>query len=173
MKVCTGPISQTVTDWGLEEGSTTAVVGDHPEGHPEVLAAQMLCGAAAAGVHTLVLTPKGLEDEPVWDPLTRILAGPRPDGRKVAESLAALPLVICRWGAGWERLGDAHLVYAAGLAGREVRRLRGATSAPVLTSAEIGAGEVIRVGETSITLQAAGVRVPVRYDPDGPMYVPA
>lgn len=169
----TGPIALVRPDWGLEKGTTTSVVADGDDGRPEVLIAQMLCGATAGGARAVMLTARGLDDDPVWAALRDLLAGEDAhDGRRVAEILSRIPLTAYRWGAGWDLLGGAQLVYAAGLSARDMRRLRAVATAPVVTSATGSVDEVIRVGEGVIAVERAGFRVPVAYDPGGPMYRP-
>jgi len=178
MLVSTGPLALARPGWGLKGNTITAVVSNDAEGHPEVLCAQMLVGAAVSGVKVLALLPGMRSDEPTWEAVGRLLG----DGsaKAAAQAMRQMKLVMYASGTGREHAGKAELVYAPGLQPGELERIVGDTSAPVLTLTDLDsevalkrAGEVIRVGGDSIVIDSEGFEVPVVYDPSGPVYRPA
>lgn len=178
MKIVTGPIPWVRPGWGLKEDSLTAVVSNDSEGHPHVLAAQMLCGAAVAGVRVLMLLPGDRVQDDVWTTLVALLTDS--DGRSAARSLGKLPIVTQTSGTGREKARNAELVYAPGLSARELRDLSKRTNAPILVVGQEFDGEsvtrsseIIRVGGDALVMDSEGFEVPVVYDPSGPFYRPA
>lgn len=178
MMVSTGPIALARPGWGLKENTITAVVSNDAQGHPEVLCAQMLLGAAISGVKVLALLPGMRSDEPVWEKVGHLLGGGDP--KAAAREMRQMRLVMYASGTGREHAGKAELVYAPGLQPGELERLLDDTTAPVLTLTDVDAeialkraNEVIRVGGDTIVLDGEGFEIPVVYDPSGPVYRPA
>lgn len=175
MKVSTGPIALARPGWGLEEGSITALVSNDAGGRPEVLAAQIICGAAVSGVRVLVLLPWSREEDSTWDCVVKLLSGG--DREAAARSISTLPLVVFAGGAGQATASKAELVYAPGLSARDLRRLASTTRAPILTVGELDdetarryAHKVIHVGGDALVVDGEGFEVPVVFDPTGPVY---
>ena len=178
MLVSTGPIAIARPGWGLKEGTIVSLVSNDSGGRPEVLAAQILVGAAISGVKTLVLLPGLRSDDPVWSVVGELLGGG--NAKAAAQEMRHLKLVMYASGTGREHVGKAELVYAPGLQPGELERIINDTTAPVLTLTDLDsevalkrAGEVIRVGGGVIALDSEGFEVPVVYDPSGPVYRPA
>lgn len=176
MLVPVGPIALVRKDWGLRGGAITSVVAENSEGRPDVLCAQMICGAAFSGVKVLVLLAGGRDDE-AWQAIGQLLGGG--DRRTAADVLRELPMRMYASGTGKEHAGGAELVYAPGLRLAELERIRSSTSAAVLTlSGDEGdvAGqsqvEVIRVGGDFIALDVDGSEISVEFDESGPVYRP-
>lgn len=177
MLVSTGPIALARPGWGLKGNTITSVVSNGAEGHPEVLCAQILLGAAASGLRVLALLPGMRDDEPTWAAIGDMLGG---DGKAAARELRQMRLVMYSSGTGREYASKAELVYAPGLQPGELERLINDTTAPVLTLTDLDSevtlkrsGEVIRVGGGVIALDSEGFEVPVVFDPSGPVYRPA
>lgn len=175
MLVSTGPISLLRPGWGLKENTITSVVANDSGGYPEVLCAQMLCGAAISGVKVLVLLPGLRGDDPVWTVVGQLLGGG--DARTAARELKQMRLVMYASGTGREHVGKAELVYAPGLSPMEIDQVASNTSAPVLTLTDLESEiatrishEVIRVAGDTISVDSEGFEVPVVYDPSGPLY---
>jgi hypothetical protein len=178
MKISTGPIAFARRGWGLAEKTITSVVSNDGEGHPDVLCAQMLCGAATSGVKTLVLLAGLRTDDLVWQRVGQMLGGG--DAKAAAQGLRLMPLRMYASGTGQEHVNKAGLVYVSGLRLKDLQRLSGNTTAPILTLTDIesdsaaeGSTQVIRVSGDAISIDAEGFEVPVTYDPSGPVYRPA
>jgi hypothetical protein len=178
MLVSTGPIAMARPGWGLKKGKITSIVGNDSGGRPDVLCAQMLLGAAVSGVKVLALLPGLRGDDPVWQAVGELLGGG--DKRVAASELRQIPLVMYASGTGREHVGKADLVYAPGLRPGDLEEIQKATSAAVLTLADVesdvatyGSAEIIRVGGDTILLDSEGVEISVVYDPSGPVYRPA
>lgn len=178
MRVSTGPIAIVRRDWELKPGAITSVVSNDGGGRPEVLCAQMLCGAAISGIKTLVLLPGMRTDDPVWQTVGQLIGGG--DAKTAARELRLMKMVMYASGTGREHVGKAELVYAPGLRSGELERISGETMAPVLTMADPDdpvtlrkAAEVIRVGGDTISLDSEGFEFSVVFDPSGPVYSPA
>lgn len=178
MLVSTGPIALARPGWGLKNDTITSVVANDSGGYPEVLCAQMLCGAAVSGVKVLVLLPGLRGDDPVWTTVGQLLGGG--DTRVAAREMKQMRLVMYASGTGREHVGKAELVYAPGLTPMEIDQVAGNTSAPILTLTDLESEiakrishEVIRVAGDTISVDSEGFEVPVLYDPSGPVYRPA
>lgn len=177
MRVSTGPIALARPGWSLKPKAVTTIVSENAHGRPDVLAAQMLLGAAVSGVKVLVLLPWDRSDDPVWSVVTS-LTGSTPEA--AARAISALPLVMYSKGVGSKYASRAELVYAPGLSPADLRELSAMTDAPVLTFSDMDAevasrtsAEVIRVSGDTILLDSEGVEIPVVLDADGPVYRPA
>lgn len=170
-KIAMGPLDVIEPELVLLEGATMAVVAAGPDGQPDVLIAQILCGAAASGIKTLMLLPKLRQDDAVWNAIVRILSGG--DVRSGARELSRLPIVLHAGSTGRDGPGGAELVYAPGLTAKELGQLRARTQAPFLVTEEGAADDVIRVGIDILRIDSRGINVPVVYMPDGPLYCPA
>lgn len=175
MHVSTGPIALARPGWGLKPNSITSVVSNDDGGHPDVLCAQILCGAAISDIKTLVLLPGMRTDEPVWQRIGELIGGGDP--QKVARELRLIKMIMYTSGTGRQHVGKAELVYAPGLRSGELEQIASETTAPVLTLTDMDdtitlkkAAEVIRVGGDTITLDSEGFEFPVVYDPSGPLY---
>lgn len=178
MKISAGPIALAKPGWGLKEGSVTAFVSTDAGGHPEVLTAQILCGAASSRKRVLLLLPAGRDEDPVWRTLVTMLT--IDDHKSAASALRKLPILLHAWGTGRDRSDSAELVYAPGLSTRELRGLRSKTKAPILLTGKefdeksaLVPVELIRVGKETLAVDAEGFEVSVVYDPSGPIYRPA
>lgn len=178
MRVSTGPIALARPGWALRPDSITSFVANDSGGHPDVLCAQMLAGAAVSGVKTLVLLPGLRTDEPVWQIIGTLIGGGDP--RTAATELRLIPMRMYASGTGREYADKAELVYAPGLRPGELEHITGGTSAPVLTLTDLDdeitvekSAEVIRVGGDTIALDSEGFEFSVMYDPSGPVYRPA
>lgn len=178
MHVSTGPIALARPGWGLKPGSVTSVVSNDSGGRPDVLCAQILCGAAIGGVRTLVLLPGMRDDEPVWKLIGELIGGG--DAKVVAREMRQMKLVMYASGTGRQYAAKAELVYAPGLRPGELEQITSETMAPVLTLTDLDdtvglkkSAEVIRVGGDHIALDSEGFEFPVVYDPSGPVYRPA
>lgn len=177
MLVPAGPIAFARKGWGLKGGAITSVVAEDSEGKPDVLCAQMICGAAFSGVKVLVLLPGGRGDDPAWQAVGRLLGGD--DRRMAADVLREVPIRMYASGTGRDCANEAGLVYAPGLRIGELEEIRNSTSAAVLTSSDKdgrgveGQGaEVIRIGGDFVLLDSEGCKLPLLYDPSGPIYRP-
>lgn len=178
MRVSTGPIAIVRPGWELKPGAITSVVANDSGGRPEVLCAQMLCGAAISGIKTLVLLPGLRTDDPVWQTVGQLIGGG--DAKTAARELKLMKMVMYASGTGREHVGKAELVYAPGLRPSELERVADETMAPVLTLSDLDdqitvkkAAEVIRVGGDHIALDSEGFEFSVVFDPSGPVYCPA
>lgn len=159
MKIVTGPIAMAVPGWGLEGPGVTGVVADDQSGRPDVLTAQIVAGAAVSNVRVLMLLADRDRDL-VWCHLVQLLSGG--DRKAAAQALRHLPIAVHSGGTGMDKLPGAGLVYAPGLSGRELIRMKDQTQAPILTDSENGADEVIRARGGSVTLDSLGREIPVR-----------
>lgn len=174
MRVSMGPIALARPGWEMKPGSVTSVVANDSGGRPDVLCAQMLCGAAISGIKTLVLLPGLRTDEPVWQLIGELIGGG--DAKLAAREMRQMRLVMYASGTGKEYAGRAELVYAPGLRPGELERITSETMAPVLTLTDTDdaalkkSAEVIRVGGDTIVLDSEGFEFPVVYDPSGPVY---
>lgn len=175
MNVGIGLISQACPGWGLEENTITSLVAQDAGGHPDVLAGQMICGAAMAGMRVLMLLPGPRDKDEVWAMLVTLLGDG--DAKAAGKTLCRLPIVVCAMKTGRDRIGQADLVYAPGLSARELRDLETQTTAPILVtgpgvddSSDGRSSQVIRVGSDTLLIEGGGFEVPVVYDPSGPMY---
>lgn len=178
MKICSGPLALARPGWGLEDNSVTSLVPDDAGGRPDVLAAQILCGAAFSGARVLMLLPGTRDEDPVWQAVGAFLAGG--DRKLAATALRGLPIRMYACGNGRDRSDSANLVYAPGLTAHELLTLREQTSAPILMLGEGLEGQsaghsvrFIRVSGDILLIDSEGVEVPVVYDPSGPVYRPA
>lgn len=173
MKISTGPLRSAIPNWGLAEGTTTAFVSGDSNGRPDVLIAQIICGAAMSGVKTLMLLPTSRQDDDVWARMLQLLSGG--NGKMAAQAMGHMPIVLHAESTGRDRVGDAELVYAPGLTHRQLNALRPLTGAPFITTEETPptVTDVIRVGGDILKIDSTGIEVPVLYDPGGPMYRPA
>lgn len=177
MIVSAGPLALARRGWGLKGGVITSVVAEQNGGRPEVFCAQTICGAAFSGVKVLVLLSGDRGNDPVWQAIGDLLGGG--DRREAAASLRRIPLLMHSSGTGWDRIGEADLVYIANLQAADVRRALDGVTAAVLTlndaedgTAKFEAAETIRVGSDFIALDAEGGEVPMEFDPTGPVYRP-
>lgn len=178
MKVPAGPITLARPEWGLAENSVTSLMTNGNDGHPDVLAAQIICNAASSDMRVTMLLPGAREDDGVWLKLIDMLAGG--DRRVAAEELRGMSLLTHNWGTGREGSDRANLVYAPGLSIRALRHLGEMTNAPILVVGEEFDGGsitrsagVIHVGGDVLAVNAEGFEIPVVYDPSGPIYRPA
>lgn len=178
MKVPAGPISLARPGWGLEENSVTSLMTNDADGHPDVLAAQIICNAASSGMKVTMLLPGPRERDEVWLKLIDMLGGG--DRRTAAEELLGMSLLTHNEGSGREGSDRANLVYAPGLSTRALRHLGEMTNAPILVVGEEHDGGsimrpagVIHVGGDVLAVDAEGFEIPVVYDPSGPIYRPA
>lgn len=178
MLVSTGPIALARPGWHLKPGSVTSIVADDSGGRPDVLAAQIICGAAVSGVKVLVLLPWDRREDSVWSVVVELVAAGSEEA--AARAISSMPLLMYSGGTGKQYVGKAGLVYAPGLGPRELQELSEKTAAPVLTFTDLESevalrtsAEVIRVCRDAIVLDGEGVEVPVEYDPSGPVYRPA
>lgn len=177
--ITAGPITNARPGWGLKKGAVTSLVTNDAGGRPEVLAAQMLCGAAMSGARVLMLLPHERDSDSVWQTMITLLAGG--DRRNAGQTLRHLPIALHAHGMGWDKIGGADLVYAPGLSSRELRRIDIQASPPMLvvgkdfdhTSALNFPSETIRVGGDCLVVDSEGFEVPVVYDASGPIYRPA
>ncbi|MCP9209642.1 hypothetical protein [Streptomyces cucumeris] len=156
----------------------TALVADGSGGHPDVLAAQVICGAAVSGARVLMLLPQARDDDEVWRRMITLLADGDP--RSAARALGHLPISLHTSGTGWDRVRGAELIYTPGVQIRELRRLRDQTNAPILVTNKgidrqsVNCSiEILRVSDDAVLLDSEGVKVSVVYDPSGPIYRPA
>lgn len=178
MKIPAGPITLARPGWGLDEGTVTSLVANDAGGHPEILAAQILGGAATSGAKVLMLLPGTRDEDPVWRVLGDMLS--TGDRKSAATALRDLPILMYACGMGRDRSDRANLVYAPGLTPPELLSLREQTRAPILM---LGKGfeedsasrsvRFIRVGGDTLLIDHEGVEVSVVYDPSGPVYRPA
>lgn len=178
MKIVMGPITLARPGWGLERGSVTTLVSNDAGGRPDVLAAQILCGAALQGVRVLMLLPLSREKDEAWRAMMTLLADD--SVKSAARAMRNLPITMHTCGTGWDKAAKADLVYAPGIGTQDLRRLRSQTEAAILA---LGEGidrqssgrpvEIVRVGGTTLLLDSEGVEIPVVYDPSGPIYRPA
>jgi len=178
MKIVMGPLTLACPGWGLEGSRVTTLVAKGTEGRPDVLAAQILCGAALQGARVVMLLPAAREQDETWKMMIAQLA----DGnaKSAVQAMMGLSISMYTCGAGWDRAERADLVYAPGLSARELRQLDQKTKAPILV---IGKDfdressnrpvEKIRVGKDTLLIDSEGVEIPVVYDPSGPIYRPA
>jgi hypothetical protein len=175
MKIVMGPITRVRPGWGLDEGKMAVLVTNDSGGRPEVLAAQILFGAAMQGARVLMLLPLDRETDGTWEAMINLMA----DGnaKSAAQALRSLPISLHACGTGWEKVGRADLVFAPGLNSQEMRRLSARTEAPILAvGSEFDCQspnrtvEVIRVGGDTLLLDSEGFEIPVVYDPSGPIY---
>lgn len=179
MKISVGPVGAVRPDWGLRDGSLVSFVGNDGDGHPEVLAAQTLCGAAMAGLVVVVLLPGARNEDSVWQAVVTLLGNG--DARSAGQALSLLSLQVHSFKTGWDSVRCAHFVYAPGLSALELRRLRELNpSAPIVVgctefdvTSAIGPVEVVRIGGDALVIDSEGFEVPVVYDPSGPIYRPA
>lgn len=179
MKITAGFISQVRPGWGLQTGTVTSLMAIDADGHPEVLAAQMICNAAISGVKVLMLLPARRDDDDVWGSVVRLLAGN--DSKSAGQELGNLPLAMHTFGTGWDRSGGAQLVYAPKVSGRQLRRFEGPDAPAILVVGQNlddrspfrVRNETIRVSGDALVVDGEGFEVPVVYDPSGPLYRPA
>lgn len=178
MKIVMGPITLARPGWGLEKNRVATLVSNDAGGRPDVLAAQILCGAALQGARVLMLLPVARECDETWKVMVTLLA----DGsaKSAAQAMSCLPISMHTHGTGWDKASRADLVYAPGLTARELRRLGAQTEAPILVvgkefdhESPSRPVEVVRVGGDTLLLDSEGVEIPVVYDPSGPIYRPA
>lgn len=178
MNVGIGFLGQACPGWELEENTITSLVAQDAGGHPDVLAGQMICGAAMTGVRVLMLLPGPRDEDGVWTRLVTLLGDG--DAKEAGKILCRLPIVVCAMKTGRDRIGQADLVYAPGLSARALRDLGEQTTAPILVtgpgvddSSDGRSSQVIQVGSDTLLVEDGGFEVPVVYDPSGPMYRPA
>lgn len=178
MKIVMGPITLARPEWGLEKGSVVTLVSNDAGGRPDVLAAQILCGAALQGARVLMLLPLSREKDEAWHAMMTLLA----DGtsKSAAQAMKYLPITMHTCGTGWDKAAQADLVYAPGIGARELRRLSSQTEAAILAvgkevdrQSSSRPVEIVRVGGNTLLLDSEGFEIPVVYDPSGPIYRPA
>lgn len=179
MMITAGPISLARPGWGLEAGTVTSLMANDSGGHPEVLAAQLLYGAAVAGVRVLMLLPYERDRDEVWRSMVELATDKTP--RSVGENLGNLPLRVLTHGSGWNETDGAQLVYTPELSSRQARLFGERQIPPILVVGQEIEGKlppqirstVIQVGGDALVFEGEGFEVSVVYDHGGPMYRPA
>ena len=179
MMITAGFLSRARPGWGLQTGTVTSLIASDADGHPEVLAAQMICNAAMSGVKVLMLLPSQRDDDKVWEAVVRLLAGG--DSQAAGQVLGNLPLAMHAFGTGWEKTGRAQLLYAPRVSGRQLQRFEGQAAPAILVVGQNlddrslirVRNETIRVSGDALVVNGEGFEVPVVYDPSGPLYRPA
>lgn len=185
MKIMAGPISLVKPGWGLDRGTVTSLVANDSGGHPEVLAAQVICNAALSGVRVLMLLPRERDRDDVWKAIVGLLTdrdeNSADGGISVGDVLRNASLKVLTHGLGWDEVDQAELVYAPELSVRQARQFVEHKTPAILVCGTRFGGEpplhvrssVIQVGGDALVIESEGIKVPVEYDPSGPIYRPA